>query len=66
MHLQEKKRQKTFIYTKGYESVTTNKKFDFHPFILFRLSFRKNRNKKIGIENDIIKPMDEKIDLLNK
>jgi hypothetical protein len=57
---------KTFIYTKGYESVTTNKKFDFHPFILFRLSFRKNRNKKIGIENDIIKPMDEKIDLLNK
>jgi hypothetical protein len=47
MHLQEKKRQKTFIYTKGYESVTTNKKFDFHPFILFRLSFRKNRNKKM-------------------
>jgi len=56
-------RSKTTVSTGTYKSITYTTKKTFTPWILFRWSIRKNDNKKIELENDIIRDHENKIKL---
>jgi hypothetical protein len=54
---------KTYTYSGGYESYSDNKDRNFHPYITFRWTIRKNQNKKIDLDNGIVKSMENEINL---
>jgi hypothetical protein len=55
--------KKTYTYSGGYESYSDNRDRNFHPYITFRWTIRKNQNKKIDLGNGIVKSMENEINL---
>lgn len=56
-------RSKRYTYSSGYDSYSSSRSKDVHPFIIFRWTLRKNQNKKMSLDNGIIKGMDGGINL---
>lgn len=58
----------TKVNTKSgsYESYILSKKEIMHPFFLLRWTLRKNQERKISLDNDIMKSLEQDIDLKNR
>lgn len=59
-------KSKVIVKDIGFEMHTLNKKDVLHPFLLVRWTLRKNSKKKIKLNNNIMKGLQEKINLQDR
>lgn len=59
-------KSKMRVRDKEYEMSILNKKDVFHPYILFRWTIRKNQKKRIDLDNNIVKDIQDDINLMNR
>lgn len=66
IYLTKDLKSRMYVKDKGYEMSVLNKKDVFHPYILFRWTIRKNQEKKIRLNNDILRNIQDGINLQNR